>query len=197
MGDCSDCQAREPGHFQKAPPPKNQLPIRNAWSNWDEIFFGAFLYTHLSKDIENAALLHQGPMLKGKNTRHFLWRPLYTVQSAASHPLTQLGAEYSITYTLVGCLNKAEHLRGCDWFAGRVAGLTEQLTPGRHFETIFTTWQEVPWFSRYAPYFSFFLDSQSGFWKLFHLHLKLLGDYLRAVRECVKITSALSETARN
>ena len=60
MGDCSDCQAREPGNFEKAPPPKNQLPIRIASSNRDEIFFGASEYTQLSKDIESAELHRRG-----------------------------------------------------------------------------------------------------------------------------------------
>ena len=53
-----------PGKFEKALPPKNQLSIRIASSNRDEIFFGASQYTQLSKDIENAALLRRGRMLQ-------------------------------------------------------------------------------------------------------------------------------------
>ena len=52
-----------PGKFEKALPPKNQLSIRIASSNRDEIFFGASQYTQLSKDIESAALLRRGGML--------------------------------------------------------------------------------------------------------------------------------------
>ena len=53
-----------PRKFKKATPPLNQLSIRIASSNQDEIFFGASQYTQLSKDIESAALLRRGRMLQ-------------------------------------------------------------------------------------------------------------------------------------
>ena len=48
------------GKFEKAIPLKNQLYIRIASSNRDEIFISASQYTQLSKDIESAELLYRG-----------------------------------------------------------------------------------------------------------------------------------------